>query len=844
VLVLRALAEDHATAVGAALSRGAAADIARVVPEYVQWAGDDPGPVSAAIDGEAARFRFFDAVGALLRRLAARVPLAIILDDLHWADVSSLRLVEFVAGALREAPLLLLCTYRDTEVPPDSPLAATLSVLAREPALERVNLHGLSPDEVGAYVERVVGHAADPALVTSLHDRTAGNPFFVAELVRLLRTEGRLGDSVDTPVAIDAAAHAVPQGVRDVIRSRLAQLPDGAIPVLTAAAIAGREFELTLVARVAEMDEDEVLDLVEAAWMIGIVDEVPDRPGHFEFAHELVRETLSDGLGTLRRIRLHRAVGEAIEAIHGVRNPDFLLECAYHFAEAAPGGDALKAVLYGQKAADRLTMQLAYEDAIGVYERANELVATYDVGTVATRNDLLIGLAWAMRSSGRLREARAVLDRAVDVARASGDAVRFARSVLGHGGGAFWGWWEEFGVTDHALIAQLEEAAAGLHDDEDAPLRCEVLGRLAVELYFTPDFSRRDALSAEAVETARRTGEPGALAAALAARHVAVWRPENLTERLALADELVDVASGAGLAERELIGRHLRIIDRFEAGDVRTTDEEFTRCSAIAAEIGQHSYSVQLAWFAAMRQFHTGDLAGAETMAQAAFESNLRANESAAWMALGAQLFQIRREQGRLDELEPLARQALTTQPHVGGAWLLAIGAIHAEAGRLDEARKIADEVIARDIPDFDNPMLRPVQVRELAELIAVLDHREAAAVLEPHLPQFVGEVLLLGTGHLCVGPTALVRGWVARAQGRLDDAVEHFVHAMEVADALDDQPHAVRSRWWLARTLVARDAGGDADRARTLLESAASTAAEHGFAMEARVRETLAALA
>jgi DNA-binding SARP family transcriptional activator/tetratricopeptide (TPR) repeat protein len=838
VLILRALAEATPDAVAGALTPNTAGDIARVVPEYSRFV-PDTATTPSAVDAETARFRFFDAVAGLLRRLAAHTPLMVVLDDLHWADVSSLRLVEFAANALRDAPVLLLGTYRDTEVGTGTPLASTLSALAREPALARVRLRGLSIPDIATYVSTVVGHDADAGLVASLYDRTGGNPFFVAELVRLLRTEGRLGDEPGTAAA-SAIGNAVPQGVRDVIRSRLSQLPEAALPVLTAAAVAGRQFDLALIARVCDLPEDDVLDVVEAAWISGIVDEVAGKPGQFEFAHELVRDTLRDGLGTVRRIRLHRAVGEALEALHGVRNPAYLAECAYHFSAAAPGGDALKAVLYGQKAADQLVARLAYEDAIPVYERAIGLVATYDVGTAATRNDLYIGLAWALRSSGRLAEARVQLDLAVDVARSSGDPVRLARSVLGHGGGAFWGWWEEFGVTDTGLIAQLEEAIEALGDD-DSWLRCELLGRLAVELYFSAPLERRATLSAAAVDAARRLGDANALAAALAARHVAVWRPENHAERLALADELVDVATGSGLLERELTGRHLRMIDRFEAGDVHGADRELARCQAIAEEIGQHSYSVQLAWFCAMRELMAGNLDESERLAHAAFEQNLAANESAAWMALGAQLFHLRREQGRLNELESVSRQAIVTQAHVGTTWRIALATILVEDGRTDEARPMLDELVADDLAQLRIDLLRPIELRELAEQAAALDAIDAAAALDRHLDAIVGDVLLLGTGHLCAGPTAFARGLVARTLGRTDEAIEHLAHAVELADTLGARPHATRARWWLGRTLRERGGADDLVVAREVLETAAADADRYQLALASRISAQLA---
>jgi hypothetical protein len=414
--------------------------------------------------------------------------------------------------------------------------------------------------------------------------------------------------------------------------------------------------------------------------------------------------------------------------------------------------------------------------------------------------------------------------------------------VLGHGGGAFWGWWEEFGVTDDPLIAQLEEAL-GVLGDEDSWLRCELLGRLAVELYFSAGLARRDALSSEAVAAARRLGEPAALAAALAARHVSTWRPDNLAERLELANELVSVASGAGLLERELIGRHLRMIDRFETGDVSGTDAEFARCEALADQIGQHSYSVQLAWFCAMRELLGGNLAESERLTQAAFEQNLASNESAAWMALGAQLFHLRREQGRLGEIEDVARQALVSQPHVAPTWRIALATILMESGQVDEARTIVDALTSDDLAQLDNGLLRPIEVRELAEQVAVLDHREGAAVLDRHLDEFTGEVMLLGTGHLFAGPTAFARGLVHRTLGRVDDAIDELAHAVDVADSLGARPHATRARWWLAQTLLTRAGPDDVDRAREVLATAATAATQHGLAIAPRITAALGSL-
>jgi tetratricopeptide (TPR) repeat protein len=244
-----------------------------------------------------------------------------------------------------------------------------------------------------------------------------------------------------------------------------------------------------------------------------------------------------------------------------------------------------------------------------------------------------------------------------------------------------------------------------------------------------------------------------------------------------------------------------------------------------------------------MRELLAGNLAESERLTHAAFEQNLAANESAAWMAFGAQLFHLRREQGRLGEIESVARQALLTQPHVGSTWRVALATVLVDDGRFDEARTIVDEVTAGNLTQLRNGLLRPIELRELAEQVAHLEHREAAEILDRHLDEFVGEVLILGTGHLCSGPTAFARGLVARTLGRIDEAIDQLTHAVEVADALGARPHATRARWWLAQTLLVRAVDDDTDQARTLLRAAAADATRYGFAVAPRIAAVLETL-
>jgi tetratricopeptide (TPR) repeat protein len=609
--------------------------------------------------------------------------------------------------------------------------------------------------------------------------------------------------------------------------------------VLTAGAIAGREFDVALVAHVCGINEDRALDLVEAAWMSGIVDEAHDGLGHFRFSHELVREALVEGLTSLRRIRLHRRIGEAIEELHGERNPGFLTECAHHFAEAAPGGDPLKAVLYGQRAADRLNAQLAYEDAIPTYERAIELVDTYDVGSWQTRTDLLIGLGWALRATGRLGDARLVLRRAMDQARTEGDPVRIARAVLGIGGGGFWGWWDEFGVADLDLLAYLERALEAL-DEEDSVLRCELLARFAVEGYFTNRRERRRALSSDALAMARRLDDPVALTAALASQLLVTWSPENLEARLAMDDELVAVAAGNSIAYGELIGRHFRMVDHLEAGDRAAADADFAACELLAERLGHYAFHVQLAWYRSMMAFVEGRLADAERLVHEAFERNLVSNEPAAWVAYGAQMFRLRREQGRHAELESVLRTTAERQPHLALALHTGLATIAGEHGRIEEARLLLGGVLDAAPFDDGNDLLVTLHAVQIAEAAVATGHEDAARAVEGVLDSHAGVIGLIATGHLCFGAIDRARGDVARTLGRLDDAIECYERAIDVEEAVGARIYANRSRLELALALAARGAEGDRERVEFLAPAVVRVAEELGTPMVADAARAL----
>src|SRR3954452_16670765 len=317
-------------------------DLARLIPDLRVRIPELPAPASS--DPETERAALFAAVIRLAERLSRQAPLLLILDDLQWADRSSLRLLRPLVRALRASPVLLVGTYRDNELGARHPLLETLTDLERDRPLPRLHLAGLDLDEVGTLVDESHGDKVDASTVRTIREETGGNPFFVKQLVRNLEEGG------EATARRQSGGFSLPDGIRDVIQSRVARLPEGSERVLQVAALIGRQFDLAVLERVVDMTEDDLLDALDAAVRAGMLLEAAGVPGRYSFAHALLRKTLEDDLTATRRARFHRRIGEAIEARHRDHLDPFAVELARHFAAAGPD-EVDRAVSYSLRAA-------------------------------------------------------------------------------------------------------------------------------------------------------------------------------------------------------------------------------------------------------------------------------------------------------------------------------------------------------------------------------------------------------------------------------------------------------------------------------------------------------------
>ena len=340
--------------------RCGAADIAEIVPGIRGKLTDLETP--PALEQEQARFRLFDSITTFLKNAAQRQPLILVLDDLHWADRSSLLLLEFLAREIGASPFLLIGSYRDVEITRRHALSQTLGSLVREQLFQRVQLDGLTQQEVGQLVEGSAGITLTPEAAEIIHKRTDGNPFFVGEVTRQAPLDN-LTQDLEWAVTI-------PEGIRDAVGRRLNRLSDQCNLMLTTAAIIGREFELMLLDSVmGDITEDQLLAAMDEAVTAHLIEELPQSMGLYQFTHALIQETPWEELSTTRKVRLHALIAETLEGMYGDDTGARAAELAHHFAEAEAVLGAEKLVHYSLLAGEQALATYAYEDALAHFER-------------------------------------------------------------------------------------------------------------------------------------------------------------------------------------------------------------------------------------------------------------------------------------------------------------------------------------------------------------------------------------------------------------------------------------------------------------------------------------------
>ncbi|MER5257338.1 BTAD domain-containing putative transcriptional regulator [Streptomyces sp. NPDC002855] len=706
-------------------------------------------------DAAAGRFRLRRAVWAWLAAAARQRPVAVLLDDLHWADAQTLALLSGMGELPGGTRLVAVGAYRPDET--EGPLGETLAALARQAPL-RVPLQGLGDGAVAELVGAVCGAEVDTPTVAALAERTAGNPFYLRESARLLASEGAL-----------VALGEVPEGVRDVLRRRLGRLPDATVAVLRIAAVAGREADVEVLTGAADSGEDTVLDALESGLIAGLLTE--PAPGHVRFVHALVRDTLLADLSRLRATRTHGRIAASMERL----GRDDVSALAHHYAHAASTATAAKAVHYCVRAAALAESRYAHDTAADLLgqalERFEHTPADAYEDRDAERIDLLGRLLRAQVRAGAITAARATRQEAIDRAAAATRDDLLIR--------AFTAWTEptpwqtrRYGTVDEPLVAALERLLT--RPDLEPAVRCRLLDAYSAELSNTQD-ARVRAAADEALTLARGLGDPAleALALATLARELDVDRE---TRQVAdLSAELHRLGTAHDLPIHSWFGLFQQAGAAAVEGDVAATRRLAGQSLSLARAYRMPGPLAVSECALATLALIEGRYDDAERLYTRASVQMAAQGSPHADGYLVIAVAAVRLAQGRLAAFVPRAREVFRDYgPLVADVLAAAL----ADAGQHEEAGRVLAEA-APLRPDFFFTAFATFRVRTMA----ALGLREGAEELYAALSPYRDAPPLTAGFTVAIPPVAHTLGHLARLLNRDRDAAADFAHANTIAE-------------------------------------------------------------
>ncbi|MEU4445305.1 BTAD domain-containing putative transcriptional regulator [Actinosynnema sp. NPDC050801] len=693
-----------------------------------------PIPDTTPDDPVAARFHRHRAIGSYLAAVAAHRPVLLVFDDVHWADEETLALLTSLATDHDTGPVLIVATYRSTEIP-----AALTEALGRAARAEptRVYLGGLTESGVRELVEAITDREPTAADVRAIHTRSAGNPFFVRELTRLWET--------------DPALRTVPAGVRDVIRHRLTQLTETARTHLRQASVLGQDVDLDVLIPLIGDDEDAVLDSVESALLAGFLVE-PDAD-RLRFAHALVRETLYDDITRTRRARWHAAAADVVERAH----PDDVEAIAHHLLRAGSRAAAARTAHYARAAAERAERRFAPHQAAVLWRETLDRSPRTEP---TARLEAVMGLVRSLAVTGDLEQARRY--RAEAVTEAVGDPVLTARTIGSFDVPAIW-----TTNDDEALSARLTRAAertlALLPPGHEAE-RARLLITIAMERRADPGRRGMEA-AREAEAIARDLDDPSLLALALNGRFLQTCHRAGLApDRARIGDDLLDLAARHGLVTFEVLGHLIGLQARAALADLAAADRHAAEADALAERHDLPLVGVFTAWYAALRLALSGRRAEAEA-----------AYRAAASRLAGAGMPGVERGMLPLALLSIGVVQDGDWGPHE--PWARPVALL---------ARGKRAEALAATVPDPPHDLLLEARTCLHAVIAVEAGDRPTAERLYARLLPAAGELAGAGSGLVSFGPAAHHLGNLATVLGRHDEAAAHHRRAEELADRLN----------------------------------------------------------
>jgi len=787
-----------------------------------------------------AQSHIFEQVTTVLVTLAKQRPLVLILDDLQWIDESSASLLFHLARRIEGSRILIIGTYRPEEVSigrgeQRHPLAQVVFELKRYYGDLVISLGDEADAESRQFVDSLLDVEANKLgeeFRHALHQLTRGHPLFTTELLRDMQERGDLiqDDAGEWIEGRTLDWDALPARAEGVIEERINRLREELRDILTIASVQGETFTAQVIGRMQEITERELLkmlsqDLDRQHRLIS--EESNERVGstrisQFRFRHQMFQKYFYDNLGDSECELLHEDIASILESLYGDRTDKVAVKLARHYEHARLYEKAASYFLQ----AGRLAISVhAHREAIALATRG--LASLDRVGDVTSQSELVLDLnlllGEAQHHAGLFAESMDTFLEAAELAGKLNAPEALAMAALGYDEPR----WRCNLLEPNAV--KLLNQALELLDESDSVLRVLLISHLARARQGSESVKNLMALLDDAVEMARRLGDPRALIESLRTRLRIDRDPKRVHGRVQLIDEILEIAEK--LDDKCLLLELLafRIYDVVALGDVKSWSSNLDSHQAIAEEVSEPFYSYNDRTMRTAQSILAGRYAEAESLAQEAQAHGQKLGVENAEGVMGVQMFTIRREQGRLQEIAPLVKH-FVGEHGANAAWRPGLALIYMEIGQLDEARAEFERLAEDDFSALPHDSLWQTCLTYLAEVCDELEDAERAELLYELLLPYAELTVVVGNAIVCLGATSRFLGQLASTLGRWNDAEAHFEHALRMNEGLGSKSCVAHTYYQYARMLMRRGEREDVIRASDMIDEALKLAQQIGM--------------
>ncbi|HTQ16021.1 ATP-binding protein [Mycobacterium sp.] len=756
----------------------------------------DAGPVA---DDGTGRRALFDALTGFLRRLAIDRPIALILEDLHWAQLPTLAMLEQVLIGCTDVRMLVVATFRTTEPDRSDELVSRMAELHRFDGVRRLDLGGLDTEAIAEFVSQTQ-HLAPPSARTAaalLRDKTGGNPFFLTELCNDLEIRGGL--------ATLGSQQRVPASVGDAIARRLGGLSAGVRTVIEQAAVLGETFDLPALIAASETDLTATLAAVDSAEALGLVRAVDDSDGEFSFVHALTRDEVVGGMAASRLRIMHARAAQALE---GRGDPSVVPRLANHYLRAHVLGYHEQALRYARQAAWMAEQSLAYEDAAKWFERAASLPEL----SFSDRAGMNFGAAANHVRAGDFARARAIYERVS----ATDDPITRLEAAVGYEDAS----WRP-GLADSKAADLLASALETCGLSTDDPRYIHALGSFGRALAFAGESARAREISDRAIRFARSADDPAVLQHALM---TSLWHltPDMCDLQEERSSELLRAAQARRDYDALGAAAHFRAMVSYLVGRPRELTESAAEMQRSVQACGQPFFGFVSACVEQALAYLRGDFAGAERWAEIALRTGSLFGVDGTEGSHGVQMFMIRRETADLKRFSGF----LDGSEKFAGRWVPGLLALYTELDCERGMSRALNHLLNRNLGDHIDEAQWPMELVFMVEAALELGNREAVHALRPHVARYAGKNLLAGQFVAVFGSADRYLARIAALGGDSCSAERHFGVALEMDRRMGSVVHVSET---LARQALFAASCGRAEEARRLADEARSIAAPIG---------------